>query len=128
MSLNIDQSDIIQSILSSIKNDTTKSDEEKLKLIEYLESQTKFKRSTDTEIVSCPFCREKLLPKMIDCKPPKIDIPDPSIISDIYQSGVSRRESISIVIPQPTKNDIISSDNFTTILEHLGLKPYIDKE
>ncbi len=89
------------------------------------------KSSTDTEFVSCPYCRNKLMPKFIDSKVSTsnvINIPDSSLISDIYNSNVSRRESISINIPQPTRNEIISNENFSTLLEHIGLKPYVDKE
>lgn len=86
------------------------------------------KSSEYTEQILCPTCRAKLLPKMINKKPTSIEFPDPSIVSRIFQTGHSRRGSISIVIPKPVHNEIISTDNLNTIFENLGLKPYIENE
>jgi hypothetical protein len=84
-------------------------------------------RSSDyTEQILCPTCRAQLLPKMVNKKPNSIEIPEPSIVSHIFQTGQSRRGSISIQIPRPVHNEIISTDNLNTVFENLGLKPYID--
>jgi hypothetical protein len=79
-----------------------------------------------SETINCPLCREKLMPKMIKntCLD-IINVPDSSIVSDIYQNGQSRRQSISINIPKPTRNEIISDENTSTIYQHLGLKPQL---
>lgn len=84
------------------------------------------KASDYTEQILCPTCRAQLLPKMINKKQDEIRIPDPSIVSHIFQTGQSRRGSISIQIPQPVHNEIISKDNLNTVFENLGLKAYVE--
>jgi hypothetical protein len=86
------------------------------------------KASEYSEFVGCPSCRAKLIPAMIEQKPKKIEIPDPSIVSKIFTSGESRRNSISLLIPKYVQNEIMAGENVSTVLEHLGLKPKIEKE
>lgn len=84
------------------------------------------RKSDYTEEISCPLCRSKLIPKMLEKQPEHIEIPDPSIVSQIFTTGQSRRNSISINIPKPVQNEIMTSENISTIFQHLGLKPYIE--
>ena len=79
-----------------------------------------------TEFIGCPSCRAKLIPAMKDEKPNTIEIPDPSIISKIFTSGESRRNSIHISIPKHVHEEIMSSENVSTLLENIGLKPTLD--
>jgi hypothetical protein len=86
-------------------------------------------RSTEySEFIGCPTCRAKLIPQMKESKPTCVEIPDPSVVSKIFTSGESRRNSISITIPRYTSNAVMSHENVSTVLEHLGLKPVIPKE
>jgi len=80
-----------------------------------------------SEFIGCPTCRAKLIPAMKDEKTPTIEIPDPSIISKIFTSGESRRNSISISIPKHVHQEIMTSENVSTILENIGLKPKLEK-
>lgn len=80
------------------------------------------RQSEYTEAINCPICRAKLIPKMVDKQTDIIVIPDPSIISDIFTTGQSRRNSISIKIPNYMQNEIMSKDNLNIVFEHLGLK------
>ena len=76
-----------------------------------------------TESVRCPHCRANLLPKMIEKKPTFASIPDSSIVSKIYKSGISRRNSFSdIDVPEYTQKKIISSENVNIVLENMGLR------
>ena len=80
------------------------------------------RQSDYSEAINCVMCREKLIPKMVDKPLNKIEIPDSSIVSDIFMKGQSRRNSISISIPQYKNNEIMSKDNINIVFEHLGLK------
>lgn len=76
-----------------------------------------------TESVRCPHCRASILPKMIEKKPTFATVPDPSIVSKIYKSGMSRRNSFSdVTVPEYTQKKIISSENVNTMLENMGLR------
>jgi hypothetical protein len=79
-----------------------------------------------SEFIGCPTCRAKLIPAMKDEKTQTIEIPDPSIISKIFTSGESRRNSIYISIPKHVHQEIMSSENVSTILEHIGLKQKLE--
>ena len=93
-----------------------------------LSGMVNIRSSEYTEFVGCPSCRDKLIPSMKEDKPETINIPDPSLVSKIFQSGESRRNSISILIPKYVQNEIMAGENVSTVLEHLGLKPKIEKE
>jgi len=93
-----------------------------------LSGMVNIKASEYSEFVGCPQCRAKLIPNMKDQKPQKINIPDCSVVSKIFTSGESRRNSISLLIPKHVHNEIMSGENVSTVLEHLGLKPKIEKE
>jgi hypothetical protein len=76
-----------------------------------------------TESVRCPHCRANLMPKMIEKKPDFTAVPDPSIVSTIFKSGMSRRNSVSEVdVPEYTQKKIISSENINTVMENMGLR------
>jgi hypothetical protein len=93
-----------------------------------LSGMVNIQASEYSEFVGCPSCRSKLIPAMIEQKPNRIEIPDPSVVSKIFTSGESRRNSISLLIPKHVHNEIMSGENVSTVLEHLGLKPKIEKE
>jgi hypothetical protein len=84
------------------------------------------RQSDYSEAINCPICRAKLIPKMVDKQLTNIDIPDPSIVSDIFIKGQSRRNSININISQYKKNEIMSKDNINVVFEHLGLKDKVE--
>lgn len=86
------------------------------------------RQSDYTEAINCPMCRSQLIPKMINRHQDNIIIPDPSIVSDIFIKGQSRRNSISINIQQYMQNEIISKDNLNVVFEHLGLKDKKDNK
>jgi len=93
-----------------------------------LSGMVNIQASDFSEFVGCPSCRAKLIPAMKEEKSQSIDIPDPSVVSRIFASGESRRNSISISISKHVHNEIMASENISTVLEHLGLKPKIVKE
>ena len=91
-----------------------------------LSGMVNIQSSKFSEFIGCPTCRAKLIPAMKDEKAKSIEIPDPSIISKIFTSGESRRNSISISIPKHVHQEIMSSENVSTILEHIGLKQKLE--
>jgi len=93
-----------------------------------LSGMANIQASEYSEFVGCPSCRAKLIPAMKEQKTPSIEFPDPSVVSKIFTSGESRRNSISIQIPKHVHNEIMSNENVSTVLEHLGLKPKIEKD
>lgn len=82
-----------------------------------------------TEYIGCPFCREKLLPKMIINNISQQIIPDKEAILQIIENKIDSTSPIINIfneklIPKPTINEIMSQDNINNILENMGYNNY----
>ncbi len=84
---------------------------------------TNIQVSEYTQMVSCPFCREKLIPKLKKQDILQIDSPEKELIDSIYYETIY--ENIinqNIEIPYYQHNEIMSKDNFLQVSQVIGIK------
>ncbi len=93
---------------------------------------TNIQTSEYTQMVSCPFCREKLVPKLKKIEIIKIDIPDNNLIETINdelnnKAEINNIENDELIdIPRYQQNEIMSKDNFLQVSQQIGIKTVED--
>jgi hypothetical protein len=98
---------------------------------------TNIQTSEYTQMVSCPFCREKLVPKLKVFEVIKIDMPDNNLIETINfelnnnednneDNSKLNKHTEHIDIPRYQQNEIMSKDNFLQVLQQIGIKTVED--
>jgi len=83
---------------------------------------TNIQVSEYTQMIACPFCREKLIPKLKKEKVLEIDSPEREIMDSIYYENCNKNLNENIEIPYYQHNEIMSKENFLQVSQVIGIK------
>jgi hypothetical protein len=72
-----------------------------------------------SEYIGCPYCRQQLLPKLIEKNITMTNIPDTDDISMLYSLGIIQ-DPHKVELQQPIHKEIMSKENIDSILENMG--------
>jgi len=79
-----------------------------------------------SEYIGCPYCREQLLPKLIENNISQQNIPNRDIIQMLYNTGniKSISKTDEKIIPKPINKEIMSKENINEVINNINyIKP-----